>query len=176
VRNAIEVTRPGIEAGQNVTKRRSVTGSPTEGAGVARPAATFDCNECNEVLKVAAEAIQAVRRLAMVASNAILNSDLHRAMGALHDMQQAMATLQPSESRRRREGCWTAWLTASHRRHYHWHSEQLATQMSGGSPRATLFPSKPSVTTQLGLEQMPHHMPSFHALQLAAEFGRGHSG
>lgn len=46
-----------------------------------------DCNECNEALDAAREALAVARRLAMVADNAIMNGDLHRARAALRDLQ-----------------------------------------------------------------------------------------
>jgi len=80
------VTRPGIEAGPNVTERRPETGAATEGTALERPAVTFDCNECNEELRVARVALTAVRRLALVAENALANGDLRRARAALRDL------------------------------------------------------------------------------------------
>jgi len=85
------VTRPGIEGGPNVTERRSVTGFPTEGADVARPAATFDCNECNEALRTARAVMAMTRRLALAAADALLNGDLRRARLALVELQEANA-------------------------------------------------------------------------------------
>ena len=57
-RQVMSVTRPGIEAGPNVTRRRSVTLAPTEGTARERSAVTLDCNECNEALDAARAAMQ----------------------------------------------------------------------------------------------------------------------
>lgn len=90
---AFSVTRPGIEGGRNVTGRRLVTVAPTEGTVQARPEVTLGCNECNEALEAARAAITAARRLALVATNALLNGDLQRAQGALLDIQASSATI-----------------------------------------------------------------------------------
>jgi hypothetical protein len=60
------VTRPGIEGGPNVTKRRRRTAAPTESPVRARPDATCGCNECNEALAVARDVLAKARRLALV--------------------------------------------------------------------------------------------------------------
>lgn len=73
------MTPSGIEAGPNVTECRSVTGASTDGAALERPAVTSDCNDCNEALNAARAALTAVRRLALVAENALVNGDLRRA-------------------------------------------------------------------------------------------------
>ena len=85
------MTRPGIEAGPNVTGTRRRTGTSTEAGALERPAATFECNECNELLEGAREALLVARRLAIVADSAILNGDLGRARAALGDLQVAAA-------------------------------------------------------------------------------------
>ena len=83
------VTQPGIEGGPNVTKRRSVTGSPTDGAALERPPVAFGCNECNEALDAVRAALLAARRLALVAENALVNGDLRRAQTALRNLHHA---------------------------------------------------------------------------------------
>jgi len=100
----MEVTRPGIEGGPNVTGERSGALVTTVGSDGERPPVTSGCNECNEVSKAAAEGIQAARRLAVVATNAIANGDLRRALGALFDLQHTMATPDVSRVRRGHEG------------------------------------------------------------------------
>jgi hypothetical protein len=47
------VTRPEIEGGPNVTKRRGVTLASTESDALERPAVTLDRNDCNEALNAA---------------------------------------------------------------------------------------------------------------------------
>jgi len=96
------VTRPGIEGGPNVTKRRPVTAAPTEDRATERPIATFGCNECNEALETARTAIVSARGLAMVATNAITNGDLQRARAVLVELQQVIATPNISDLRLRR--------------------------------------------------------------------------
>ena len=83
------MTRPGIEGGRNVTKRRSVTVAPTEGSALKRPDGTSGCNECNEALDMARDVLVKVRRLALVLQNALLNADLQRACSVLRDLQIA---------------------------------------------------------------------------------------
>lgn len=81
------MTRPGIEAGPNVTGRRAVTGTSTEGGALERLAVTFGCNECNEALDAARETMRTTRRLVLVVENALANGDLSRARAALADLQ-----------------------------------------------------------------------------------------
>ena len=81
------MTRPGIEAGRNVTGRRSVTIVSTAGAAPERLGVTFGCNECNEALDAAREALRTARRVVLVAENALTNGDLFRARAALADLQ-----------------------------------------------------------------------------------------
>ena len=78
------MTRPGIEAGPNVTKRRSVTVASREGSAVERPEAMLRCNECNDALETERAAL--ARRLALVAQNALLNGDLRRVGALLRDL------------------------------------------------------------------------------------------
>ena len=80
------VTPSGIEAGRNVTKRRSVTVPSREGSGVERLAAMVRCNECNDGLEMARGAVAMARRLALVAQNALLNGDLRRVGAVLQDI------------------------------------------------------------------------------------------
>ena len=84
------MTRPGIEGGPNVTKHRSVTVAPTKADALERPAATFGCNECNEMLDAARATVRAVRRLAVVATNALANGDVTRARTALGDLNEVL--------------------------------------------------------------------------------------
>jgi hypothetical protein len=56
-----------------------VTVSPTETTAQARHEVTFGCNECNEALNGVRAALATVRRLALVAQNALANGDLARA-------------------------------------------------------------------------------------------------
>jgi hypothetical protein len=86
------VTRPGIEAGPNVTGRRSVTGSPTEDGVLERPPVAFECNECNEALGAARSALTAAQRLALVAGNALMNGDVSRAKSVLLHLHDALAS------------------------------------------------------------------------------------
>jgi hypothetical protein len=67
---------------------------PTESGAVERHAATRRCNECNEALEAALETIQAAGRLAMVATNALTNGDLHGARETMRDLQQVVAKAQ----------------------------------------------------------------------------------
>src|SRR5262249_11524671 len=87
-----EVTPSGIERGRNVTGARSVTATSTDRAALERPAAMPDCNECNEALDVARAAITVARRLALVALNALVNGDAHRAHAALQDLRDATSS------------------------------------------------------------------------------------
>ena len=80
------MTRPGIEAGPNVTKRRSVTVASREGSAVERPEAMLRCNECNDALETERAALAMARRLALVAQNALLNGDLRRVGALLRDL------------------------------------------------------------------------------------------
>ena len=86
------MTRPGIEAGPNVTKRRSVTVASREGIAVERPEAMLrcnecnECNECNDALETERAALAMARRLALVAQNALLNGDLRRVGALLRDL------------------------------------------------------------------------------------------
>jgi len=95
------VTRPGIEAGPNVTGRRAVTVAPTEATARARPDETFGCNECNEALNAVRAALTAARRLALIADNALVNGDLVRARSALHDLNDALVGVDGQGARRR---------------------------------------------------------------------------
>ena len=52
---------------------------------------TPDCNECNEALDAARAAIEAMRRLALIAQNALGNGDLQRAWTAVRDLCDATA-------------------------------------------------------------------------------------
>jgi hypothetical protein len=83
------VTPSGIEGGRNVTGTRGKTGVSTEWDAGRRPEATSECNECNEALDAARDAIEAARRLALVADNAIVNGDLERAREALRDLTRS---------------------------------------------------------------------------------------
>jgi hypothetical protein len=79
------MTRPGIEAGPDVTERRRRTALPTEPPAVVRPEATSGCNECNEALDMARDVLAKARRLALVVQNALLNADLQRTCSVLRD-------------------------------------------------------------------------------------------
>ena len=85
------MTPSGIEAGPNVTETRPMTGVPTAGAALERPAVTPDCNEWNEALDAARAAIEAMRHLALIAQNALGNGDLQRAWTAVRDLCDATA-------------------------------------------------------------------------------------
>ena len=83
----------GIEAGRNITGARGRTGASTETAAGRWPAAAAECNECNEPLDGVRNALTLARRLAVVAENAIVNGDVHRARAALrqiHGPQKSM--------------------------------------------------------------------------------------
>lgn len=82
------MTRPGIEGGPNVTKRRPVTVAPTDSGALERPAVVSRCNECNEALHTARAAIADARRLALIAQNALINGDVQRANTALRDLYE----------------------------------------------------------------------------------------
>ncbi len=53
---------------------------------------TFQCNECNEALDAAKRALEAARRLVLVADNALANGDPRRARSALRDLYAATAS------------------------------------------------------------------------------------
>jgi hypothetical protein len=61
------------------------------------------CNECNEALKVAVGTIQAARRLALVAENALSNGDLQRARSALGGLHEATAATDRARAHRLRK-------------------------------------------------------------------------
>jgi hypothetical protein len=49
-----------------------------------------ECNECNESLDAVRAVLAAARRHAMVADNAIINGDLHRARTALRGLRDVV--------------------------------------------------------------------------------------
>jgi hypothetical protein len=62
-----------------------VTVSPREPGALERPAVTSEWNECNDTLEVLA----VVRRLTLVAENALVSGDLFRLRTALSDIREA---------------------------------------------------------------------------------------
>jgi len=85
-----KVTRPGIEGGPNVTKRRSVAVAPTERSAAERPPVTVHCNECNETLEAVRATVTNAKRLAIVAENALANGDVARARAALAALNELL--------------------------------------------------------------------------------------
>jgi hypothetical protein len=73
-----------------------------EPPALERPPVTSDCNECNEALDAARGVIQTVRRLALVAKNALLNRDLPRARTAIRDLHDV--TLTPARALEKQSG------------------------------------------------------------------------
>jgi hypothetical protein len=63
---------------------------------------TSECNECNEALDAALSLIRTVRRLALVAENALLNGELPRARTAIRDLHEV--TLTPARALEKRSG------------------------------------------------------------------------
>ena len=96
------MTRPGIEAGRNATEDRRRTGLPADGGALERPAVVSGCNECNELLYAARVTIGNARRLALVAENALANSDVIRGWAVLGDLRQALLGFDDRGARRRR--------------------------------------------------------------------------
>jgi hypothetical protein len=83
------VTPSGIEAGPNVAGSRAVTVTSTDDGATRRHPAASECNDCNEAAGALRQTLAVVRRLVLIADNAILEGDLRRARDALEELHAA---------------------------------------------------------------------------------------